>query len=219
MPAPQDVGCWQALVDLFPPSVDIFRSKKPKKRGLQPNEHAMPLLPVYFTLRKNIWLARLVWLMRFVIGFAFIPSGLRKVLGQRFTQISIDNPIGFFFEGLYQSGAYWQFLGYGQVAAAFLLMTQRFATLGNLIFFFIISNIWMITVALEFKGTWVITSLMLFASTGMLLWDANKLRYLFFPDNFSDNSRYEDLPAHSRIWEWAGLLLFVMSVSIFVKLM
>lgn len=178
----------------------------------------MPLPAIYFTLRKNIWLARLVWFMRLVIGFAFIPSGLRKVLGQRFTLISTDNPIGFFFEGLYQSGDYWQFLGWGQVAAAFLLMTQRFATLGNLIFFFIISNIWMITVALEFKGTWVITSLMLFASTGMLLWDANKLRYVFFPDNFSDNSLYEDLPTHSRIWEWAGMVFFVMSVALFLQI-
>ncbi len=60
---------------------------------------------------------------------------------------------------------------------------------------------------------------MLFASMGMLLWDANKLRYVFFPENFSDNSRYQDLPMHSRMWEWVGLLSFAVLVSIFVKLL
>jgi len=60
---------------------------------------------------------------------------------------------------------------------------------------------------------------MLFASMGRLLWDANKLRYVFFPENFSDNSRYEDLPMHSRMWERVELLSFVVSVSIFVKLL
>lgn len=73
----------------------------------------------------------------------------------------------------------------------------------------------MIAVVLGLKSTWVISSLMLFASTDMLLWDANKLRCVFFSDNFSDNNRYEALPMHSRMWEWAGLLLFVGSLAMF----
>lgn len=202
-------------MDDFIASVDIIRKNIPNPFGLLPNDTVMALPALYFTFRKNIWLARLVWFMRLVIGFAFIPSGLRKVFGQRFTLISIDNPVGFFFEGLYQSGGYWQFLGWAQVTAAFLLMTQWFATLGNLMFFFIITNIWMITVALGFKGTWVITSLMLFASAGMLLWDANKLRYLFFSDNFTDRSAWNGLPTPGRWWAWTGLSLFALSTIIF----
>ena len=50
----------------------------------------------------------------------FIPTGLVKLLGHRFTQISSDNPIGLFFEVLYQSGAYWHFIGAAQMVAGAL---------------------------------------------------------------------------------------------------
>ena len=110
----------------------------------------------YHTIRNKKWLNTIVILTRFLIGFAFIPSGLKKVMGVRFTQLSISEPIGFFFEALYRSGIYWNFLGWAQLIAALLLMTQRFATLGAIFFFFIISNIWMITLSLNFSGTWVI---------------------------------------------------------------
>jgi hypothetical protein len=48
-------------------------------------------------------------------------------------------------------------------------MTQRFATLGAVLFFCITINIWIITLALHFEGTWVITSLMMMAS--LMLFD------------------------------------------------
>lgn len=94
----------------------------------------MRLSALYDRLRRNPFLHIFIILTRFLIGFAFIPSGLKKVLGLRFSNISTDNPIGFFFEAMYQTGFYWNFLGWAQVIAALLLMTQRFATLGAVIF-------------------------------------------------------------------------------------
>ena len=138
-----------------------------------------PFSVFYYSIRSNYRLAIFVWLTRFLLAFAFIPSGMKKVLGQRFTNIGIEHPIGFFFEALYRSGMYWNFIGWGQIFAALLLMTQRFSTLGNIIYFFIISNICFITLSMHFTGTWVITSLMLFASSCLLLWDANNLQYIF----------------------------------------
>ncbi len=66
------------------------------------------------TNRINQWI---IIHLRYLVGFAFIPSGLIKVMGERFTAIQTDNPVGYFFEALYQSGMYWNFLGWVQVIA------------------------------------------------------------------------------------------------------
>ncbi|CAN5503217.1 hypothetical protein BH11BAC3_BH11BAC3_32260 [soil metagenome] len=168
---------------------------------------------IYNKLRRVAWLNTFVILTRYLIAFAFIPSGLKKIMGQRFTQISTDNPIGFFFEGLYQSGFYWNFIGWAQVIAALLLMTQRFATLGAICFFFIISNIWVITISLSFSGTWVITSLMLLAVIMLLAWDYHKLKFIFYADNFPLQNPPANYPPVNGSWIITGFILFVWSIA------
>jgi hypothetical protein len=138
---------------------------------------------------------------------------MKKILGQRFTSISTDNPIGYFFEALFRTGIYWNFLGWGQLIAAVLMMTQVLATLGNLIFFFIIANIFFITVSMHFTGTWLIALLMLFASTCLLLWDTNRLQYIISQKGFLNMNKGLILPDASKLWQVSGLILFVLSVS------
>jgi hypothetical protein len=171
------------------------------------------LSSIYVRIRTFYKLNLLVWLTRYLLAFAFIPSGMKKVLGQRFTSIGTDNPIGYFFEALFRTGMYWNFLGWGQLIAAVLMMSQLFATLGNLIFFFIITNIFFITVSMHFTGTWLIALLMLFASTCLLLWDANRLQYIISKKGFLEISHEVILPEASKIWQISGILLFVESVS------
>lgn len=121
--------------------------------------------------------------LRYLVGSAFIFAGLPKVLGERFTSMSLDTPVGFFFEAMYRTGFYWNFLGWGQVIAALLLMTQRFATLGAVLFYPIMINVWLITWSMGFNGTPVITFLMFLANTWLLLWDYRKLTPLFLPES------------------------------------
>lgn len=116
---------------------------------------------------------------RVIIALAFVPSGLTKVLGNRFTILTTDNPVGFFFEALYRTGFYWRFLGLCQLAAALFLLIPRTATLGALMFFPLILNIFVITVSLHFQGTPVITGLMLLANIYLLCWDYDKLKHIF----------------------------------------
>ncbi len=168
---------------------------------------------IYFRIRVYYPLNVLVWLTRYLLAFAFIPSGMKKILGQRFTSISTDNPIGYFFEALFRTGMYWNFLGWGQLIAAVLMMTQLFATLGNLVFFFIITNIFFITVSMHFTGTWLIALLMLFASTCLLLWDLNRLQYIISQKGFLNTNQDVIFPNASKLWQISGLLLFILSVS------
>ena len=171
------------------------------------------LSSIYVRVRTYYTLNLMVWLTRYLLAFAFIPSGMKKILGQRFTSISTDNPIGYFFEALFRTGMYWNFLGWGQLIAAVLMMTQVFATLGNLIFFFIIANIFFITVSMHFTGTWLIALLMLFASTSLLLWDANRLQSIISEKGILEMNKDVILTEASKLWQISGLLLFVLSVS------
>ncbi len=113
---------------------------------------------------------------RIILAIAFLPSGLTKLLGNRFTQISIDNPIGLFFEGFYQTGFWYRFVGFAQVFAAILLLIPRTSTLGAVVFFPIVLNIAIITWSLNFQGTWIITTAMLLANLYLLCWDYDKLK-------------------------------------------
>jgi uncharacterized membrane protein YphA (DoxX/SURF4 family) len=130
-------------------------------------------------VRENGWLRIFTVFTRILLALGFTPSGITKVLGNRFTILGLDNPVGFFFEAMYRTGFYWRFLGLCQLAAALLLLIPRTATIGALVYFPLILNIFVITVALEFRGTPIITGLMLLANIYLLCWDYDKLKCLF----------------------------------------
>lgn len=102
---------------------------------------------------QSRWLARLALLTRILLALGFTPSGLTKLLGNRFTSLPLEDPVGFFFEAMFRTGFYWRFLGLAQVTAAALLLIPRTTTLGAVIYFPIILNIFLITVSMRFQGT------------------------------------------------------------------
>ncbi|MBX7173101.1 MAG: DoxX family membrane protein [Pyrinomonadaceae bacterium] len=123
---------------------------------------------------------------RVILAIAFIPSGMTKVLGNRFTSLPLDNPVGFFFEAFYQTGGWYRFVGFCQVLAALLLLIPRTSTLGATIFFPIVLNIAIITISVGFQGTWVITTGMFLANLYLICWDYDKFKAIL---PFSENER------------------------------
>ncbi|MEZ4703363.1 MAG: DoxX family membrane protein [Rhodothermales bacterium] len=150
---------------------------------------------------------RLAVVSRLLLAAAFLPSGLTKVLGNRFTSISPDTPIGYFFEALYQSGFYYRFIGLAQVTAALLLLIPRTTALGAVVYFPIILNIFIITVSLHFTGTPYITGLMLLASIFLLCWEYDRFRDL----------RLFARPATTpkRVFGWEPLLWGAAAAAVF----
>lgn len=130
-------------------------------------------------VKKNQLLRIFTVFTRILLALAFLPSGLTKLMGNRFTILGIDDPIGFFFEALYRTGFYWRFLGICQLTVALLLLIPRTATLGALAYFPLILNIFVITVSMGFTGTPLITGLMLLVSIYLLCWDYDKLKRVF----------------------------------------
>ncbi len=149
-------------------------------------------------------LHRLAVISRLLLALAFVPTAMVKVQGLRFTSLSTSTPVGYFFEAMYQSGGYWRFLGWSQLVAGTLLLIPATATIGAMLFFPIILNIFVITVALHFTGTPQITGLMLLASLFLLCWDYHR----FAPIVWGSHAAYDVPPAPvlPRI-ERAGLAL------------
>jgi hypothetical protein len=132
-------------------------------------------------VRARPLLYRLTLGTRLLLAVGFIPTGVVKLLGRRFTLMSPESDIGGFFETLYRSGLYWHFLGLAQVAAGLLVLGNATATAGALLFFGIMLNVFVITLSYDFHFTPVVTGLMLLATLYLLLWDYDRLRGLFGP--------------------------------------
>jgi hypothetical protein len=110
-----------------------------------------------------------------------------------------------FFEVLYQTGLYWQFIGWAQLLAGFLLMTQRYAKLGALVNFPILLNVFVITISMEFGVTPLITGLMLAANLMLLIWHWGELKSLI---NLPYTPEPKDQEENKPLWAITGLLLF-----------
>jgi uncharacterized membrane protein YphA (DoxX/SURF4 family) len=107
----------------------------------------------------------------------FIPSAIVKILGERFTALPSNHPLGQYFEALHLTGYYYTFIGIVQIVAAILLLVPRTALLGALVYFPIILNICILAYAVRFEGT-RITTLMLLANVFLLCWDYERLKHI-----------------------------------------
>ncbi len=124
---------------------------------------------------KRVFIA-FTWFTRILLAIAFMPSGFTKLIGNRFTSISVENPIGFFFEAMYQTGWYWNFLGATQLLVALLLLIPRTSFFASLLYLPIIINIFLMVTSMHFTGTPIVTGLMLLGNIYLILWDYNKLK-------------------------------------------
>lgn len=164
-------------------------------------------IPLIQSARSNLWMNYFILFTRLLVGFAFIPSGLTKLYHYPFTSLPVTDPVGYFFDALHRTGIYWSFLGFAQLVTAFLLMTQRWAKLGGLIFLCIMLNIWLITVGVGFGNTVYITFAMLLAGVILVLWDVESHFHLFqeFSESIRPSSPHRILPYASGY----GLGLFI----------
>lgn len=153
--------------------------------------------------------------LRNLLGSSFVYASIFKIYGIRFTPASGENaPIDtlpHFFEAMYQAGLYWQFLGWGQLIAGFLLMSHTFSTLGAVLFFPIMLNIFIITISFDSTGVLIITSCMLLANLYLLVWDWNKLKFVVLPQprHYVDDSTEF---SKRKIWTYFGVALFALIV-------
>jgi hypothetical protein len=135
---------------------------------------------IHASVVRNSGLQLFTAFTRIILAIGFIPPSLPKIMNIPFTVLPDTNPVGHYFNALYQTGYYYQFIGWGQIFAALLLLFPRTAHLGALMFFPIILNITVLTNSVGFVGTKYITMLMLLACTYLLAWDYDRLKPILF---------------------------------------
>ena len=112
--------------------------------------------------------------LRIVIGFAFVPAGLKKVLGQPFTDPGNAGAFHDFLHAFLATGGLYRFVGAMQLVSALLLMTQRFAALGAALALPIAAAITAFTWSTARAPTVIVTTLMTLGLAGLLMWDLRR---------------------------------------------
>lgn len=152
-------------------------------------EHILDSIHASVTHRRSVQL--FTAFTRVLLGIGFIFPSIPKILHKPFTVLPDSNPVGHYFNALYQTGFYYEFLGWAQLTAALLLLFPRTAHLGAMLFLPIITNIAVLTTAVGFKGTWVITIFMSFAAAWLVGWEYDRLKPIIF---FKRTQRTQKLP-------------------------
>jgi hypothetical protein len=169
----------------------------------------------YDECKRNQWLRCFAVFCRVVLALGFIPSGIVKVTGQRFTGLPSNHPLGHYFDALYLTGFYYRFIGVSQLTVALLLLIPRTALLGAILYFPIIFNICVLAYATRFEGT-RITTLMVLANLYLLCWDYARLKYVL-PFASSDDAGTTPKQKRSRNFPFVffgGVVAIVAAVIV-----
>tara|TARA_R110002096_G_scaffold126532_2_gene273559 strand:+ start:48085 stop:48801 length:717 start_codon:yes stop_codon:yes gene_type:complete len=133
----------------------------------------------YLHIKQNRWYWYFSIFCRLILAFAFIAAGVVKVLDERFASgLSEVHPMGAYLTALYKTGYYYTFIGISQILAAILLLIPRTVVLGALLYFPIILNICILSLALRFEGSFLTSPLMVLANLYILVWNYDRLKYI-----------------------------------------
>lgn len=161
-------------------------------------------------VKRNKWLHYFAVFNRIALAAGFLPSGYVKIIGERFTDLSANHPMGNYLEALHHTGYYYTFIGLLQITAAILLLIPRTSLLGALLYFPIILNICVLSFAVRFDGSLLSSPLMVVSNLFLLCWDYDRLKLIFFPHHktISKADRSREFPF--QFFAFAALIVFTI---------
>lgn len=183
-------------------------------RSKQPPPTNMNKMVRILTRMKQYELLQLFTVyLRYLLGCAFMVAAFSMGKVNQFIDLgpdmmtSLDNPIGLAFASFIHSPLYWGFIGWSQITAGALLVTQRFARAGVLIYLVIILNIFIITQTYGFAGTNVITGFMLLAAIFLAIWEADVLQYIFITPTEGNLPARRPPVERLGLWSFTGVVM------------
>ncbi|HEY5927301.1 MAG TPA: hypothetical protein VIV11_36690 [Kofleriaceae bacterium] len=162
-------------------------------------------------LRRKRWANLFVINVRILIGFAFLPAALKKLLDQPFTDPANVGRFHDFLDAFRATGWFYQFVGIGQLVAALLLFSQRFALLGAIIALPILTAITAFCWSTQVYPTATVATLMWLGTLGLMVWDVERWRGVV-----AAAPATESAPVALRAWQLCGLAIFVLYVGVCV---
>jgi hypothetical protein len=160
-------------------------------------------------LRRARWANLCVVNLRILIGFAFLPAALKKLLDQPFTDPSNTGPFHDFLHAFHATGWFYQFVGALQLTAAALLCSQRFALAGALVALPILTAITAFCWSTRVIPTATVASLMWLGTAALVIWDLERWRGRIAPREAPASPPVIQL----RRWQWCGAAIFVLYVG------
>src|SRR6188474_1808162 len=168
----------------------------------------------YYEAKGNKWFRYFTVFCRVALALGFIPSGIVKIMGERFTALPANHPLGHYFDALYQTGYYYTLIGIAQLVIALLLLIPRTALLGAILYFPTILNIVILAYATRFEGT-RITTFMLLANLYLLWWDYARLKYVLpFASSGDVATRPNQKRSRNFPWVFFGGVVAVVTAVI-----
>jgi len=162
-------------------------------------------------VKSNKWMGYFTIFTRLALAAGFLPAGYVKIIGERFTDLHNNQPMGHYLETLYHTGYYYTFIGYAQILAALLLLIPRTVVLGTLLYFPIILNICILSLAVRFEGSLLTAPLMVIACLYLLCWHYDRIKFIL-PFN---NPPVAQMPPDNKFpkWFFAGVLAVFVAVG------
>lgn len=172
----------------------------------------------YYEAKGNKWFRYFAIFCRITLALGFIPSGMVKIMGERFTGLSSNHPLGQYFDALHLTGYYYTFIGVVQVTVAILLLTPRTALLGAIVYFPIILNICILTYSVRFEGTRM-TTLMVLANLYLLCWDYDRLKYVlpFYQPKTGIDAPRGETPINKFPFAFFGSVIAIVTLVIVIN--
>lgn len=171
-------------------------------------------------IRSARWANLLIVNLRILLGFAFLPAGLKKVLGERFTDAANTGAFHEFLHAFYATGFFYRFVGAVQLLIAVLLMTQTFGTLGALLALPVFTTITVLCWSTGAVFTGVMSTLMLLGAALLCLWDSAAWRGVFVPEARriggappAPASARVTSPIDLRLWRGCGIAILVVYLA------
>lgn len=165
-------------------------------------------------LRRARWANLFVINLRILIGFAFLPAALKKLLDEPFTDPLNTGTFHDFLDAFRATGPFYQFVGCVQLLAALLLSTQRFALLGAFIALPVLGTIVVfVWSTIGLTPTAVVASLMLAGTIGLLVWDLDRWRGIL---GEPARSAPEPSPVPLGPWIVCGALVWLLYIGVCV---
>ncbi len=116
--------------------------------------------------------ARAIATLRIFLAFAYVPAGLKKVLGEPFAAPGRTGPFYAFLDAFHATGGFYRFVGVVQLVAAGLLVSQRAAGLGTLVSLPVLTAIVALCWSTGVYPTATVTTAMWLGTVGLLRWDS-----------------------------------------------
>jgi uncharacterized membrane protein YphA (DoxX/SURF4 family) len=128
------------------------------------------------SLRQRRWANLAVINLRILIGFAFLPAAIKKILDQPFTDPSNTGPFHDFLHAFHATGWFYQAVGVFQLVAAALLFSQRFALIGALVALPMLTAITAFCWSTRVVPTATVATLMWLGTIALVVWDVDRWR-------------------------------------------